>query len=80
MKAYTLRLSDNVLTNLKFLSLHEKKTVRQILLEIIEERLRKKNTKKQHPEIKQSQQRMARLLQRVPLERVVESIREDRER
>ena len=79
MKAYTLRLDNQVLDNLKYISLQEKKSIRQILIELIEQRLNNKTTKdvtKQQQEFK----KILPLLNRISSVSMTESIREDRHR
>ena len=39
MKAYTLRLDENTLKMLKYISIEEKKCIRDLLLELIQERI-----------------------------------------
>ena len=36
MKAYTLRIDDELLNKIKYISIEENKTIREILLELIE--------------------------------------------
>ena len=79
MKAYTLRLDTQILDNLKYISLQEKKSIRQILIELIEQRLNNKMTKdltKQQQEFK----KISSLLNRISSVSMTESIREDRHR
>lgn len=39
MKAYTLRLDENTLKMLKYISIEEKKCIRDLLLELIQQRI-----------------------------------------
>jgi len=43
MKAYTLRLDDELLTKLKYISLEEKRSIKDILLDLIKKRYILKN-------------------------------------
>jgi hypothetical protein len=80
MKAYTLRLDDVVLNALKHIGIIENKSVRQLLLELIDHRISRgisvnENLKEQH-----ELENAVKLLKRLPTQKVVESIRREREK
>ena len=80
MKAYTLRLNDQVLQELKYIGLKEHKSIRQILLELVEDRMHSPYIKLQPSHEKQKLNKVMSLLNRVPVSDIVKSIRQDRER
>jgi|GEM_PF-2302184 len=79
MKAYTLRIREEVLTALKHLGLKERKTVREILLELIERKLSSSMSKSESLKEQQNIEKVVCLLKRFPPNKVVQSIREDRD-
>jgi hypothetical protein len=80
MKAYTLRLDDGVLDALKHIGIKEKKTVREIVLECIEKRISHKLSEDESLKEQQEMEKVAKLLSRLPTQKVIESIRKEREK
>lgn len=80
MKAYTLRLEDRLLLAIKEIGLKENKSLKQFIIEAIEEKLSKNTTKTEDLKRRKMYERSARLASRLTTEQVVASIREDRER
>lgn len=80
MKAYTLRINEDVLKKLKYISLEEKKNIREILLELIDTKIyryklpfSKKNPEEEAAEVKK-------ILNKLSDKKVLASIRQDRKR
>lgn len=80
MKAYTLRLDDHLLRSIKEIGLKENKSLKQFIIEAIEEKLSKHASKSEDLKQRKLYERAARLASRLTTEQVVASIREDRER
>lgn len=80
MKAYTLRLDDNVLETLKHIGIKERKTVREIMLELIEKKISANSSRNESIKEQKEMEKVVRLLNRASVERVIKSIRKDRER
>jgi len=80
MKAYTLRLEDQFLSTLKELGIKEKKSVRQIILEALHNRVNTRVSSAKELKERKMLERAAVLASRLPIEEVVKSIREDRQR
>ncbi len=80
MKAYTLRVEDDILSTLKEIGIKENRSVKDIILEAIEQCVSRRASKSQSLKEKTRLEWAARLAQRVPLEDIVRSIREDRGR
>ena len=76
MKAYTFRLEDDIFESLKYIGLKEKKPIRQILIELVQQRVSKaiqsdeQKTKKQNKQVQE-------LTNRVTIVEVIHSLRED---
>ena len=83
MKAYTLRLDDHLLMSIKEIGLKENKSLKQFIIEAIEEKLSKnasKSSKSEDLKRRKMYERAARLASRLTDDQVVASIREDRDR
>ncbi len=80
MKAYTLRMDDSLLMSIKQLGLKEKKTVKDIILEALQERIYQRASKSQDLKEKKLFERAAMLASRLSDKQVVASIHEDRDR
>ena len=80
MKAYTLRMEDGLLTALKELGIKEHKSMRNILLDAIAERLDRGASHNPSLKERQSWQKASRLARCIPLNDVVTTLREDRDR
>ena len=80
MKAYTLRMEDELLTALKEVGLKEKKSLKSIILEAVHDKLFSRANKSQSLKEQKLLQRAAKLASRLSDEEVVASIREDRDR
>lgn len=76
MKAYTLRLDNEMFGKLKHLSIQEGKTVRELLLQLIQNYIshRKRNRNKQ------LDKKTMEILRKIPDEEFINNIREERER
>ena len=77
MKAYTLRLEDELLSTLKEIGLKEKKSLKAIILEALQEKIFLRGKDSQSLKEKKLMQRAARLASRLSDEQIVSSIRED---
>ncbi len=80
MKAYTLRMENNLLSTLKELGIKEKKSIRDIILEALQQRLYARVSKTQELKERKILERAAFLASRLSREDVVKTIREDRRR
>jgi len=80
MKSYTLRLDDEVLDALKHIGIIENKTVREIVLECIEKRISRKLSEGESLKEQREMEKAAKLLTRLPTQKVIESIRKEREK
>ena len=80
MKMYTLRLEDQLLSTLKEIGFKEKKSIKDIILEALREKIYKKSTISQNLKEKKMLERAAMLASRLSDEEIVASIREDRDR
>jgi hypothetical protein len=80
MKAYTLRMDEDMLTSIKQLGLKEKKSIKEIILEALQERVYQRATKSQDLKEKKLFQRAAMLASRLSDKQVLDSIHEDRNR
>lgn len=79
MKAYTLRLDEKTLDSLKYIGLKEHKTTRQVMLELIHNRVREGVSSRNDAKAENQRRRFIRLLNRIPLAKALSSIREDRD-
>ena len=79
MKAYTLRMEDQLLTAVKQLSLKQKKSIREIILGALTKELFKKSADSESLKEKRMFERAAMLASRLSDEQIVASIREDRD-
>lgn len=79
MKMYTLRLEDDLLSVVKQLGIKEKKSIKDIILEALRDKIYKKATASQNLKEKRMFERAAILARRLSDEQVVASIREDRD-
>lgn len=79
MKAYTLRMEDQELDALKQLGLKERKSIKDIIMELIRERVYKKTRNFQTLQEKKMLERVAKIARRVSDEEIVASIRHDRD-
>ena len=80
MKAYTLRLEDELLSTLKEIGLKEKKSLKAIIIEALQEKIFSRAKSSQSLGEKKLMQRAARLASRLSDEEIVSSVREDRSR
>lgn len=80
MKAYTLRLDDQLLMSIKEIGLKENKSLKQFIIEAIEEKISRQASKHEDLKRRKMYERAARLASRLTDQQVVDSIREDRER
>ena len=80
MKAYTLRMDDKLLTALKELGIREHKSMRDILLDAIADRLDRGASRTRSLKERQSWEKASRLARCIPLKNVVSALREDRDR
>ena len=80
MKAYTLRIEDGLLSTLKEMGIKEKKSVRGIILEALQQRIYARASKTQEFKERKVLERAALLASRLSREDVVRAIREDRGR
>ena len=80
MKAYTLRMDDKLLSALKELGIRENKSMRDILLDAIAQRLDRGASRSKDLKERQSWERASRLARCIPLKNVVATLREDRDR
>ena len=80
MKAYTLRLDNDILTALKHIGLRESKTVREIMLDLIFKKISANASASEQIKEQRDLKKAAELLKRLPVKKVVSAIREDRER
>jgi len=80
MKAYTLRLEDELISTLKQVSLREKKSLRAIIIEAIQAKIFTQASKSENLKEQRLMERAARLAGRLKDGDIVTSIREDRQR
>ncbi len=80
MKAYTLRVQNEVLDALKHISLKEHKTMRGILLELIEKKISSHSAHSEKMEEQKEMERVAHLMRKMPIGKVVKIIRGEREK
>jgi hypothetical protein len=80
MKAYTLRLDDDTSSALKRMSLQEKKTVREILLELIRQKIALAVSRGERVREQKELEDNLCLLNRLSVEKVTHTIGEDRKR
>ena len=80
MKAYTLRLDDQLLMSIKEIGLKENKSLKRFIIEAIEEKISRQAPKSEDYKRRKMYERAARLASRLTDEQVVAYIREDRER
>ncbi len=80
MKAYTLRMDDDILGELKTIGIKEKKSIRKLLMDLIASRISKDAEKSDNIVEQRRHSRVQKLLQRLPEEQVTRSIREMRNR
>jgi hypothetical protein len=78
MKAYTLRLDDELLEGLKYICLEERKSIKKMLLDLIQEKLTAYSIPKRREE--QEGTRVKKILDKIQDKDVIQLIREDRER
>ena len=80
MKVYTLRMDDDLLSAVKQMGLKEKKSVKDIILEALKQRIYGRASKAQQTKERKLLERAALLASRLSDQQVVASIREDRDR
>jgi hypothetical protein len=80
MKAYTLRLDDDTSSALKKVSLQEKRTIREIMLELIRQKIALTVSRGEHIREQKEIEDNLRLLNRLSVEKVTRTIGEDRKR
>jgi hypothetical protein len=80
MKAYTLRLEDSVLDTLKHIGIKEQKNVREIVLDLIDRRISRGISDNESIKEQREMEKAVKLLERLPTQKVVQSIRRERER
>lgn len=80
MKAYTLRLEDELISTLKQVSLKEKRSLRAIIIEAIQVKISTLASKSDNLKEQRMMERASRLASRLKDEDIVASIREDRHR
>ena len=80
MKAYTLRLEEELMSTLKEIGLREKKSLKTIICEALREKIFSRGKNSQSLEEKKLMGRAARLASRLDDKEIVSSIREDRGR
>ena len=78
MKAYTLRLEDQLLTTLKEIGFKEKKSLKSIIIEALQEKIFKRGKNSQNLKEKKLMEKTARLASRLNDQQIIASIREDR--
>jgi predicted DNA-binding ribbon-helix-helix protein len=78
MKAYTLRLEDQLLTILKEIGFREKKSLKSIIIEALQEKIFKRGKSSQNLKEKKLMEKAARLASRLNDQQIIASIREDR--
>ena len=79
MKAYTLRMEDQLLTAVKQLGLKQKKSIREIIIEALTRELFKESAGSESLKEKKMFERAAILAGRLSDEQIVASIRQDRD-
>ena len=80
MKVYPLRMEDSLLSTLKQIGIKEKKSVRDIILEALQQRIYVRASKAHELKERKILERAAVLARRLTTQQVIDSIREDRER
>jgi hypothetical protein len=80
MKAYTLRLDDDTSSALKRVSLQERKTIREIMLELIRQKIALTVSRGERIREQKELEDNLCLLNRLSVEKVTRIIGEDRER
>ncbi len=80
MKAYTLRMEDQLLDTLKEIGLKEKKSLKAIIIEALRDKIFARSIKSQNFKEKKLMARAAHLASRLSDKEIVASIREDRNR
>jgi ribosomal protein L5 len=80
MKAYTLRLDEETIDALKRLGLKEKKTIREIMLELIHQKISLAVSRSERIREQKELQDAMQLLNRLTTEKITDSIREDHQR
>jgi predicted transcriptional regulator len=80
MKAYTLRMEDQLLDTLKEIGLKERKSLKAIIIEALREKIFVRSVKSQNFKEKRLMARAAQLASRLSDKEIVASIREDRNR
>ncbi len=77
MKAYTLRIEEELLNKLKHISIEERKTIREILIELIHLRI----SESEYTTVEEGEmEKVASILTKIEDNQVFHRIREDRER
>ena len=77
MKAYTLRIEEELLNKLKHISIEERKTIRELLIELIHLKI----YESEYTTIEEGEvEKVASILTRIEDNKVFHRIREDRER
>jgi hypothetical protein len=80
MKAYTLRLDDDTSSALKRVSLQEKKTIREIMLELIRQKIALTVSRAERIREQKELEDNLHLLNRLSVEKVTRTIGENRNR
>jgi predicted transcriptional regulator len=80
MKAYTLRLEDELIDTLKEISHKEKKSLRAIIVEALQVEILKRVSKSESLKEQRLMDRAAHLASRLKDEDILRSVREDRHR
>ena len=80
MKAYTLRLEEDLMLALKQVSLKEKKSLKTVIIEALKTTIFKRTSKSESLKEQKLLQRAAHLAGRLSDADVMRSIREDRDR
>ena len=77
MKAYTLRIEEELLNKLKHISIEERKTIRELLIELIHLKI----SESEYTTIEEGEvEKVASILTKIEDNQVFHRIREDRER
>ena len=80
MKAYTLRMDEETLTALKQIGIKEHKTVKDIILDALQQRIHGKARQSQDMKEKRLLEHAAVLARKIPKDDILYSIHEDRQR
>ncbi len=80
MKVYTLRLEDEFISTLKEIGLKEKKSLRTIIIEALQDKIFKRVSKSDSLKEQKKMEHVARLASRLKDDDILKSLREDRQR